>query len=66
MQIVQTIYMKLLLGLCRVLAFIGLSTLNLEYLVNRQSNTIFTFLAVIIEILLIWFLIVPLLKKIIQ
>jgi hypothetical protein len=58
--------MKLFLALCRVLAFIGLSTLNMEYLVNRQSNTLFTLLAVIIEILLIWFLIVPLLKKIIK
>lgn len=58
--------MKLLLILLRVLVFIGLSTLNMEYLVNRQSNTLFTLLAVIIEIALIWFLIVPLLKKIIQ
>ena len=58
--------MKLFLALCRTLGFIGLSTLNMEYFVNRQSNTLFTFLAVIIEIMLIWFLIVPLLKKIIQ
>jgi hypothetical protein len=58
--------MNLFLGLFRILAFIGLSTLNMEYLVNRQSNTIYTFLAVMIEIVLIWFLIIPLLKKIIQ
>lgn len=58
--------MNLFLVLLRILAFVGLSTLNMEYFVNRQSNTLFTFLAVIIEIILIWFLIVPLLKKIIQ
>lgn len=58
--------MRILLILIRILVFIGLSTLNFEYLFNRQSSTLLLILCIIIELLLFWFLLLPLLKKILK
>jgi hypothetical protein len=46
-----------------LLLFIGLTTANFEYLVNRQSSTMLLVIAIAIEILLIYFLIYIPLKK---
>jgi hypothetical protein len=40
-----------------LLLFIGLTTVNFEYLVNRQSSTLLLIIAIAIEILLTYFLI---------
>ena len=45
-----------LIAIC-VIAFIILTTFNFEYLVNRQSSTALAILALVNEILLIYFLI---------
>lgn len=47
-----------------ILLFIVLSTINLEYLINRQSSTALLVLAVIIELGLIYIFIFQQLKKI--
>ncbi len=54
---------RLLIGLFRILLFILATTINFEYLLNRQSNSLATIAAVVIELLLIYFLIIPLIKK---
>ncbi len=58
--------MKLFLIFCRLLSFIVFTTLNFEYLVNRQSNTILLLLAIFIEVGLYFLLLHPLLKKLIK
>lgn len=55
-----------MITLLRILLFIALTTLNLEYLINRQSSTLLLVLAIVIQIALIYFLIIPLIKKLIS
>lgn len=55
-----------MITLLRILLFIALSTLNVEYLINRQSSTMLLVLAIVIQVVLIWFLITPLIKKLIR
>lgn len=52
--------------LWRSLAFILLSTLNFEYLFNRQSNTLLSLLCILIEAGLAYFLLFPLFKKLLK
>ncbi len=49
-----------------ILAFIVLTTLNAEYLINRQSSTLLLLLAILIELTLIYFLIYPFIKKLLK
>jgi len=46
-----------------IIAFITLSSFNLEYLVNRQSSTLLFVTAMIIELLLVYILIYLPFKK---
>lgn len=48
----------------RLLLLIGLTTLNAEYLLNRQSNTWLLLLCILIEAALLYVLLIPLIKKI--
>ncbi len=57
------IIMKLVITLLKILLFILLSTINFEYLLNRQSSTLSTILCIIIEIALVVIIIIPLIKK---
>lgn len=50
----------------RIILFIVASTLNFEYLLNRQSSTVLSALCIVIEFLLFYFLILPLLKKLLK
>jgi len=52
--------------LWRSIVFILLSTLNFEYLFNRQSNTLFSLLCLLIEVVLFYFLLLPLFKKLLK
>lgn len=58
--------MKSLQTILKLLAFILLTTLNVEYLINQQSNTLLFVLAIAIEIGLIYFFIIPLIKKLLK
>ncbi len=55
--------MRSLIIALKILLFIGLSTVNFEYLVNRQSSTFLLILAIVIEILIFYFLIYQPIKK---
>ncbi|RZS70704.1 hypothetical protein [Pseudobacter ginsenosidimutans] len=55
-----------MITLLRILLFIALTTLNVEYLINRQSSTLLLVLAIVIQLALIYFLITPLIKKLIR
>jgi hypothetical protein len=55
-----------MIPLLRILLFIALTTINVEYLVNRESSTLLLILAIAIEVALIYFLIIPLIKKLIR
>lgn len=50
----------------RILLFIVLTTFNTEYLINEQSSTLLSLLALFIELLLIYFLIIPIIKTILK
>lgn len=56
----------MLITICRILLFLVLSTINFEYLINRQSNWLLFLLAIVIELVLIYLLIYPLIKKLIK
>jgi hypothetical protein len=58
--------MKMFLIFCRLFLLIVLTTLNFEYLVNRQSSTLLLLLAIFIEVGLYFLLLHPLLKKLIK
>ncbi len=58
--------MKMFLIFCRLFIFIVITTLNFEYLVNRQSSTLLLILAIFIEVGLYFLLLHPLLKKLIK
>jgi len=45
-----------LIAIC-LIAFIILTTFNFEYLVNRQSSTLLAIVAIVSEMLLVYFLI---------
>ena len=47
----------------KILVFIIVTTVSAEYLLNRQSSWLLFFLFVAIEIALIYFLVLPLIKK---
>lgn len=58
--------MKAFIIFGRCLLFIILTTANVEFLVNRVSSTFLTLLAIVIEMLLIYILIIPLIRKLIR
>lgn len=58
--------MKGFIIFARCLLFIVLTTVNVEFLINRASSTFLTLLAILIEMLLIYILIVPLIRKLIR
>ncbi|HYJ37151.1 MAG TPA: hypothetical protein VEV87_00985 [Chitinophagaceae bacterium] len=47
----------------QILLFIAITTVNFEYLVNRQSSTLFLILAILIELIAFYFLIYQPIKK---
>jgi len=55
-----------MITLLSILLFFALTTLNVEYLINRQSSTLLLVLAIVIQLALIYFLITPLIKKLIR
>jgi len=55
--------MRSLVFVLKVLLFIGLTTVNFEYLVNRQSSTLLLIVAILIEIVIFYFLIYQPIKK---
>jgi len=55
--------MRSLVFVIKVLLFIGLTTANFEYLVNRQSSTLLLIAAILIEIVIFYFLIYQPIKK---
>jgi len=58
--------MKIFLIFCRLLLFLAITTVNVEYLVNRQSDTWLLLLAIFIEVAMFALLIFPLIKKLIK
>ncbi|NML20816.1 hypothetical protein HHL16_08020 [Pseudoflavitalea sp. G-6-1-2] len=52
--------------LIRIIAFIALTTVNVEYLINRSSSTALLILAIVIEAILFQFLLLPPIKKLIR
>ena len=55
--------MKALVNALRIVLFIVLSTLNFEYLINRQSSTLLLLTSIVLEIVLFYFLIFKLIKQ---
>ena len=55
--------MRSLVFVLKVLLFIGLTTVNFEYLVNRQSSTLLLIVAILVEIVIFYFLIYQPIKK---
>ena len=55
--------MRSLLLIFQILLFIAISTVNFEYLVNRQSSTPLLILAILIELIAFYFLIYQPIKK---
>lgn len=58
--------MKSIIVILQILAFIFLSTLNFEYLVNQADSTLLLLLAILLEILLFYTLILNLIKKLLK
>lgn len=58
--------MKSFPTVAKLLLFIILTTINVEYLINKQSNTLLFILAIAIEIALIYIFILPLIKKLLK
>lgn len=58
--------MKLFILLCKIIAFIVLSTLNFEYLINRESNTIVSILGVLLELAMLFFFFYTDIKKLLK
>jgi hypothetical protein len=55
--------MRSLILVLQILLFIGITTVNFEYLVNRQSSTLLLILAIVIELIIFYFLIYQPIKK---
>jgi hypothetical protein len=55
--------MRSLVLVLQILLFIAITTVNFEYLVNRQSSTLFLVLAILIELIAFYFLIYQPIKK---
>lgn len=58
--------MKLFILLCKIIAFIVLSTLNFEYLINRESNTLISILGILLELVMLFLFFYTDIKKIIK
>ncbi|WP_336514067.1 hypothetical protein [Pollutibacter soli] len=58
--------MKAFIIFGKCLLFIVLTTVNVEFLINRSSSTFLTLLAIAVEMFLIYILIVPLIRKLIR
>ena len=55
--------MRSFLLVIQILLFIAISTVNFEYLVNRQSSTLLLIVAIFIELIAFYFLIYQPIKK---
>jgi len=55
--------MRSLVLILQILLFIGITTVNFEYLVNRQSSTLLLIVAILVELITFYFLIYQPIKK---